>query len=488
MGTRKKRNESAMAEVIELPHGVPPEWAELIAEAERRGHLEFHGSRICYKCAKSHEENFSDPEEKVRAGVFAWLILVKGYSPAAIKLEVNVPRRTPSDYADIVVYTDDSCRTPYLVVETKRVDVSKSDFRQAIEQAFGNANSLRDTKLALVDCGSRSALYAVAGYPPEERHQNLLGTRDDLPKEYDDISRFAIIAGDPEHDIRPLSAADTENLVRRAHAVIWAGGKRDPLTAFDEWSKLLFAKIHDERHTPNGQPRRFQVGRNEEDKIVGERIRALYADAQRKNPSIFSEDLKLPDDKVAQVVRIIQCIAFTQMDVDSLGAAFESFFGSIFRGELGQYFTRREIVRFVCALLEPSDRDKVLDPTAGSGGFLLETLIQVWHYIEQAYAGQPDLERRKYDFAKDCLFGIEIHEKLGRICQTNLMLHKDGHTNVEVDRSCLDLKFRNPYLDPEKPIFTLVVGNPPFGDTVRKGDRDHLGDNELVLRQGSSAG
>ncbi len=45
-----------------------------------------------------------------------------------------------------------------------------------------------------------------------------------------------------------------EILVRRAHAMIQAGGKRDPLTAFDEWSKLLFAKIWDEQHTPTGEP------------------------------------------------------------------------------------------------------------------------------------------------------------------------------------------------------------------------------------------
>jgi type I restriction enzyme M protein len=459
--------------------GLPDSWPELIKEAERRGYVEFHNSRIRYKCAQTHEENYNDPEEMVRAGVYSWLIIEKEYPATAIKVEVSIPRRTPSDYADIVVYTDNSCRTPYLVVETKESTISTGEFRQAIEQAFGNANSLRDTQFAMVDSGRRSAIYSVAGFPHDERSDNLLGQRNDLPKAYGAISQFSIIAGDPDHDIKPLSIADTENMVRRAHATIWAGGKRDPLTAFDEWSKLLFAKIYDERHTASGEPRCFQGGRGEQDVATGNRIRELYADAQREDPSIFSEPLYLPDEKIAQVARMIQPIAFTQMDVDSLGTAFESFFGSIFRGELGQYFTRREIVRFVCALLNPDDRDKVLDPAAGSGGFLLETLIQVWHYIDRAYEGQHDQERRKYDFAHNSLYGIEIHEKLGRICQTNLMLHKDGHTNVEVDRSCLDVSFRNSFLDPNVPRFTLIVGNPPFGDTVEEGDRDHLGSNRL---------
>ena len=479
--SKKKDTRHRVAEdllpTLEL-RGLPGDWTKLIREAERRGYLEFHGSRIQYKCATRHEENFNDPEEKVRAGLYAWLVLEKEYQAAAIKVEVNVPRRKPSDYADIVVYTDSACRTPYLVVEAKEPGVSRKEFKQAIEQAFGNANSLRDTALALTDNGRRSALYAVAEYPHDERDKNLLGTRDGLPKAYGSVSEFLLVAS-TDHDIRPFSSGEVENRVRKAHAAIWAGGKRDPLTAFDEWSKLLFAKIHDERHTANGDPRRFQVGRSEQDVSTGNRIRNLYAAAQKKDPSIFSEDLDLPDDKIAQVVRIIEPIAFTQMEMDSLGGAFEGFFGSIFRGGLGQYFTRREIARFVCALLKPTDRDRVLDPTAGSGGFLLETQIQVWHRIEEAYAGQPDLERRKYDFAHNSLYGIEIHETLGRICQTNLMLHKDGHTNVEVDRSCLDSGFQNQFLDPDEPRFTLIVGNPPFGDEVEEGDRDHLGTNSL---------
>ena len=458
--------------------GVPAGWGGLISEAEKRGYLEFHGDRVLYKCATSTDQDFTDPEEQVRAGLYAWLILEREYPATAIKVEVQVPRRTPSDYADIVVYTNSTCDTPYLVAETKRPGISGRAFRQAVEQAFGNANSLRTTSLALIDSGSDSALYAVADYPPQERAENHLGTRDEVPKCYGQVSQFPFVAGG-ECDIRPLPSRDVENRVRNAHAIIWAGGKRDPLTAFDEWSKLLFAKIHDERHTATGEPRGFQVGRREEDVSTGNRIRSLYSEAQGEDPTVFSEPLNVSDDKIAQVVRTIEPIAFTRMDIDALGNAFEGFFGSVFRGELGQYFTRREIVRFVCALLRPTDADRVLDPTAGSGGFLLETLIQVWRHIDVAYEGQEGQERRKFDFANKGLYGIEIFEKLGRICQTNLILHRDGHTNIEVDRSCLDSYFKNPLLDPSTSRFTLIVGNPPFGDSVKEGDRDHLGGNSL---------
>lgn len=451
----------------------------MVAEADRRGYLELSGPRIRYNCAQVRERSHAKPEERIRAAVYAWLVIEKEYSPDAIKVEVRVPRRKPSDYADIVVYTDATCRNPYLVVETKAARQDEGSFQQAVEQAFGNANSLRDTAFVLIESGDRSLLFAVAGHPHDEREANRLGGRDSLPASYGAVSAFRLVAGDLEHDIRPRTAAEVETLVRRVHGCIWAGGKRDPFTAFEEWCKMLFAKMYDERHTATGDPRQFQVGSGEEAVAVANRVRRLYADARAKDESIFSSDLLLPDGKIAQVVQAIQDVAFAQTDVDTLGAAFEGFFGSVFRGELGQYFTRREICRFVCALLEPTERDKVLDPTCGSGGFLLETLIQVWRYIDDAFVGQPLGRRRKYDFARQNLFGIEIHSTLGRICQTNLLIHKDGHTNVEVGRSCLDSAFDNKHLDLERSSFTMAIGNPPFGDKIRGDDRDQLGNSRL---------
>ena len=305
-----------------------------------------------------------------------------------------------------------------------------------------------------------------------------MGDRTSLPDGYARVADMAVVAGSPD-DIAPVDENRLGHLVRRAHGLIWSGGLRDPLTAFDEWCKLLFAKLHDERHTENGKPRRFQVGRNESELQTANRIRVLYEDAQRTDPTIFAAPIALPDEKITAVARTLERVSFTGADVDTLGRAFETFFGQIFRGALGQYFTRREIVRFICLMLDPGDLDRVLDPTAGSGGFLLETMLQVWRHIDDRYAGQPDQERRKLDFARDGVYGIEAQEILGRVCQTNLLIHKDGHTNIEIGRSCLDSEFRNKGLDPAREQFSLVVGNPPFGDEIRDGSRDQLGSNRL---------
>ena len=140
----------------------------------------------------------------------------------------------------------------------------------------------------------------------------------------------------------------------------------------------------------------------------------------------------------------------------------------------------RQIARFTVAAVDIQPQDYVIDPTAGSGGFLLEALLQGWHRIERDFSGQTEIDRKKYDFAMHHVYGIEIHEILGRILKINLLLHHDGHTNVEGDRSCLDTDFVNSRLRTTwKGGFDRVVGNPPFGDTVKAGDRDLLGENTL---------
>ena len=180
------------------------------------------------------------------------------------------------------------------------------------------------------------------------------------------------------------------------------------------------------------------------------RIRSLFKEGSRIDPSIFSQEARidLPDSKVFDVVGIIQEVSFTRSDIDSIGRAFENFFGSVFRGELGQYFTMRPLARFIVAALRIGPEDFVIDPTAGSGGFLLEVLMQVWQRIERDFGGQPsdEISRIKTEFSLHRVFGIEIHETLARICKINLLLHHDGHTNVEGDRSCLDSTFTLPRL------------------------------------------
>ena len=452
----------------------------LILNAIQRNLIEIHGDRITYNIHQKKTYNWADPEEWVRARTIAFLVLEKAYTPRSIRTEVVVPRRTPEDFADIVVYTDERCQNPYLVIENKKEQLSPRERNQAIEQLFGNANSLR-APIALFDSFGESVFFDVANYPPTERSENVKGTRDVVPVQYGQIPEYTYIAGPGNHDIHAATDYQLESKVKRAHSIIWAGGKRDPLLAFDEWSKLMLAKVEDERHTPNNTPRQFQVGTNETYVAVATRVHELFKQACLADPTIFPEQItiNLSDKKIVEVVKVLQDISITDTSVDNIGAAFEIFFGSIFRGELGQYFTMRPLSRFTVAMLDIQHDHYVIDPTCGSGGFLLEVLLQVWNRLDKDYAGRRELERIKTDFALNQVYGIEIHEILARICKINLLLHHDGHTNIEGDKSCLDTEFTKERLRLGEENFHVVVGNPPFGDTIKEGDEDQLGKSSL---------
>ncbi len=131
-------------------------------------------SRITYFTKpQTKSYRYSDPEEKVRAIEFLQLIFDYNYPIKRIQLEVQVPRRTPNDFADIVVFNDDDCLSPYIVVECKHKDVSEKEYLQAIEQGFGNANSLKAHFLVVTSI-IKKLYFNVADYKSLEREKNRI--------------------------------------------------------------------------------------------------------------------------------------------------------------------------------------------------------------------------------------------------------------------------------------------------------------------------
>jgi type I restriction enzyme M protein len=443
--------------------------------------LDESGTRITYKLARSKAYAATHSEELVRAWVVAFLVIERGYSPSRIDLEVPVQMGSETKSADIVLFKDSKLKDAFLVIECVEPAPSVRARKKKIDQGFSYAINLGAPYVAFASDDQDTGLWEVGTqWGPKERGRNSRGEIFSLGMAYAPLASYSFYkAAKGKNDLRVPSPDELERAVRRAHGLIWAGGKRDPLEAFSEWSKILFAKLFDEWETPTNQPYHLQIAAGESDEEAAKRIADRYTQARRRDPSVFSEDLLLPADKIVAVVEVIQHIDLGHMPLDGLGQAFEQFFGSVFRGDLGQYFTRREIVRFVVAALEVRPSDSVIDPTAGSGGFLLEVLIQVQRVIKAMYPSESDTRQRDiFDkFAKERVFGIEINEKLGRVCQTNVTLHQDGHTNIVVNHSALDSSFGLSHLRLE--TFTVAVGNPPFGGRVEDGSTDQLGGNDL---------
>ena len=148
-----------------------PKSETFLDRAIAAGHAELTGEgkqqRIRYATA-DRSERFTDPEEQVRAEFWAELIYRYGYEPECIGVEVTVPRRTPADRADIVVFRDREQKRPFAVIECKRDGVTDAEFTQAIEQACGNRASLGAPYAGVVAGRTRRWLEFTGETPPRE--------------------------------------------------------------------------------------------------------------------------------------------------------------------------------------------------------------------------------------------------------------------------------------------------------------------------------
>ena len=436
----------------------------------QRGYLQRKGRYLEYVHTKPQpkQQIEDDPEELVRAAFYVELIERYQYPKERLNIEIIVPRRTPSDLADIVVFEDDEQKKPYIVVEAKKDDVTDAEIKQAVEQTFGNANSLR-AKYAAVVAGTVRIAFDVAGFDPREREKNVIA---DLPERYHKPVKYRFWKGmEDREDLRPATLEILRTKFQQCHDILWQGGRRNPAEAFDEMSKLLFCKMQDERfYTRRGHSYHFQVGTYEASAVVAKRVRDIYEAAQKRAPNVFKTGLLEDDDLIYSVVEKLQEINLNRSDLDAKGRAFEKFLDVVFKGSMGQYFTPRPIVKFAIEMLSPCDRDTLIDPACGSGGFLLYALEKI-RDDSIANLDPNDAEALWKDWALRCLHGMEINHQITRVAMMGMILHDDGHTNIRCVDALESYGVINSIPDTitiAPGSFTLIMTNPPFGNTVKR--------------------
>lgn len=462
-----------------------------LERALKDGHAKITGEgkqqKIVY-LAVNHTERYADPEEQVRAEYWAELIYRYDYRPTRIGVEVTVPRRTPADRADLVIYKDDEREEPYAVIECKKDGITDAEFSQAIEQACGNRASLGAVYAGIVAGGTRRFLNFTRA-KSQERQKNVIA---DLPVRYGAPPEFRFYKGDKNRDLIAVPREELRAVIRKCHQTLWEGGRRSPITAFGEFSKIIFVKIRDEtdRKRPKGEPYEFQRKTSETATELAERIHQLYLAEQAREPGVFKNKIEVDAPVLAQVVEHLQSISFNRTDLDTKGVAFEEFMGGFFKGDFGQFFTPRELIAFCVQMLQPTIDDLIIDPACGSGGFLLHALDYARAEATRRYPNyETDPDQREewkdywHGFAKNNLFGLEINEEIARVAKMSMIIHDDGHTNI-VDHDALDFldALRKDKRELKPGAFDLVLTNPPFGAVVKETEKGSKYLDQFELR------
>lgn len=436
--------------------------SDIIKKALEQGYLSFDGDSIIYHTKKLSKQNYTNPEEKVRAEVFARLIIEKEYPLSHIAIEVRVTRGSnkSNTRADIVVYKNAKHQKAFIVIELKKS--SQKDLREAKEQALSYANFLQADYALATNGKEKIALYI------KEDSNDLIN---DIPPYGGNAPIWKYLRNSENSDISKITTDELKTLLEKIHNYLWNGGKRNPAEAFSEFSKIIFTKIMDEKiaeYDPDYKLENYEFQKNrDEDKFALEkRIKGLYQKYKEKDSNVFDNALILDADEIKFLVENLESISLSKTDLDIKGKVFQKFFADFFKGTAGQYFTPLNIVRFMVECFDLRQNDLVLDPSCGSGGFLLQTL-QYMQEKSKKLDGEYNQKRFWHSFAEKNLYGIEINGGISQTAKMNMIIHDDGHTNV-ITADGLDsfenfIKKNNKF---QKNTFNFIFTNPPFGSSI----------------------
>lgn len=477
----------------------------LIKTGIEKGYISFNEDKsyIIY-VNQNKKRNFNNPEEKVQAEAFLSLILNYDYPVLRIKNYVPVQMGVETKEADIIVYSDDECKIPFIIVECKKEEVTEQEFSKGVDQAYGYADRLR-AKFVWTTSKIKNEYYEVSNLYPSSRSPlpdiPQFGVTELAPYKYvkggakQGGDEFPISAKDKAHkqkffELEVISESDLTKVFLQSHQALWGGGQRNPSVAFDELDKLIFCKVWDEKHPrTNGQPYDFQLFRNETQDDLLNRIKKLYGEGRKKDPEVFKDDISLSPTETSTIVKYLQRINLNKTDLDSKGKAFETFMGSFFRGDFGQYFTPRPIVKFIVDSLPITNSSKVLDTSCGSGGFLLHALDKVRQQADDFYdikKEEKDHYKHWHDFAEKNLFGIEINDQIARTAKMNMIIHDDGHTNVISSDGLLsdsDIRDKTGNKEFKYNSFDFIITNPPFGSSIKLTEKAYLHQYQLGKKE-----
>ena len=190
----------------------------------------------------------------------------------------------------------------------------------------------------------------------------------------------------------------------------------------------------------------------EDDKRQNNKLNVLLEEYSAVRMSI-TEDQKAINEFINDVCEIADLVNSDNWNGEDVMAIFFNEFNR-YRGkaDAGQVFTPDHITSFMYRLIDVNMNDRVLDATCGSGAFLVKAMCNM-----MKEAGGINTEKAK-KIKKEQLYGIEMYRKVYALACANMLIHKDGKTNLaQMDAKSTEAA---KWISSQK--ITKVLMNPPF--------------------------
>lgn len=216
---------------------------------------------------------------------------------------------------------------------------------------------------------------------------------------------------------------------------------------------LLFCKIYDEMNQKSEMHFSIQPGESQID--VKNKIDLLFNLVKKQYSDLFdaNDEIELEPKDLHYIISKLEPFSILSSERDVIGDAFEEIIGRGFRGGEGQFFTPRNVVKFMIEVLQPKEGEKIVDPACGSAGFL-------------AYVLRYFLTSGIKDFK---INGIDKDNFLSKLAKTYLLLLGGGDNCKVFCENSLNVPekwSKQTRSEIDMGSYDVILTNPPFGAKI----------------------
>ncbi|AXX87818.1 type IIB restriction/modification system, restriction/methyltransferase subunit [Malaciobacter marinus] len=456
----------------------------LIFEKELKGHQAYY-----INCLVRKKDIKLTPEEIVRQLFLLSLHKDYDYPYNRMQIEFSVHFGREVKRADIVIMDKVQPTVPYIVIEVK-----KPKLKDGKEQLKSYCNSTGAT-MAIWSNGEQTVYY-------HRKDPNYFEPIPDIPSSHqslkDVLKEEFNIQDLIKKDILKTQRRSLKNIVLDMEDEVLANAGVD---VFEEVFKLIFIKLFDELQNTRGFTKNLEF-RNygESDRELKEKIVNLFSQAKEQWGGIFKDDetIDLTPSHLSVCVSSLQDVKLFNSNLDVIDDAFEYLVNKNAKGEKGQYFTPRYAIDMCVRMLNPQEHEYMIDTAAGSCGFPIHAVFDVWRKIYKEL-GIPlshlltaeEKHPRALKYVKEKVFGIDFDKKTVRVARMLNIIAGDGHTNVlnmnsldfeRWDENTKDEEWQDTYFEGWKRLkklraiknenkefnFDIVMANPPFAGDIKE--------------------
>lgn len=265
------------------------------------------------------------------------------------------------------------------------------------------------------------------------------------------------------------------------------GVNRDEAIA-KEMINLILCKIYDERFTAKEKMVSFRVSDGDSNEEVKERINKLFLKVKAKYDDVLeqTDTISLDGNTLRHIIGKLQNFCLIETDRDIIADAFEVFTGYSLKGEQGQFFTPKNVVKLMVNAVDPGLSDVIIDPSCGSGGFLVESLKYLWNKVDLEAKELEWEDAAVYEEKKEIgiknIRGIEKDSFLTKVAKSYMAILGDGKGGIFCEDSLDDPKN---WKEKTKQLIkvdsmNICLANPPFGKDIKITGKNKLSQYELA--------